>query len=118
MVGELSKYQQVKVTPSANTDLTFSHNLGVIPKLIIVDSNQTYVSTQYMKSGVFDQHQGAMSFLDVNPSATGYYYTVNLNSTGTTNANIYVSDSSVSIRRGAATRYFDTNTEYTVDIYA
>ena len=41
MVGELSKYQKLTVTPESESYLTAQHTLGVMPKIVIVtcDSN-------------------------------------------------------------------------------
>lgn len=118
MVGNLSKYEKIKVTPSSSAELTGTFHLGVIPKIVIVDSDQTYVATQFLKRGIFGVDFGAMSFINGADSEGAYGYTIKYNEIGTTNQTAYFSDTTITIRRGASTRYFDTNTEYTIEIYA
>ena len=117
VIGEFSKYQRLKVTPSENTNLTFSHNLGVVPKAIFVDSNQTYVSTTFLYAGVFSKDCGCMVNLSSNGGVVNGF-NVRIDETGSSNSYCYMSSSSVVIRRATSAKYFDTNTEYTVDIYA
>ena len=119
MIGEFSKYQKIKITPDDMRWLEVDHALGETPKLVIVSSEQTYVSSQFMLDGVFSQNCGCMRFLSGAGTTNGYYYPVEYSipaSPPTQKA--YMTDTKVLICRGASTRSFDTNTEYTVELYA
>lgn len=119
-VGDFTKHQQVKVTPSDAKQISVNHSLGVVPKIVVVTSTQTYVSSQFMFDGILMETCGGMRFMSGAGTFNGYYYPVEIDgspSSGTTQK-AYMSNSNVTIMRGASTRQFDTNTEYTVDIYA
>lgn len=117
-VGEFTKYQRTSATPTDVGNLAFSHNLGVVPKLIIVSSQQTYVSTQYMTDGVINQKVGGFRYMSGESTYGNYYYVVEIDGSGTTTQKAYISSTNVTIYKGAATRYFNKNTEYTIDLYA
>ena len=118
-VGAFSQYQRVTVTPSVTEQLEVTHTLGVIPKLVIISSEQTYVENNFIKNGVFSPGNGgcAMS-LASDAGGSPNAYNVNTETMASTNAFAYFSDEKVRIRRANSARYFNTGVSYTVDIYA
>lgn len=118
-IGEYTKHQRVVVTPSDVTYLSINHTLGVVPKLVVVTSEQTFVSTTFMVSGVWAVGCGGsgVSFASGGGFVTNAY-TVAANTTGSSNAYAYFNSDNVVIRRATSARQFDTGTSYTVDLYA
>ena len=116
MVGELSRYQKITVTPSENTQIEIIHTLGVLPKMVIVNGEPDFSgSVAYLSHGIFDQRCGNML------SGSTYVvnaYTVTTGSTSTSNSYAYMTDTTVRIRRTTSARYFDTGCTYTVELYA
>ena len=117
-VGEFTKYEQHKVTPSETSNLTVSHNLGVLPKLVMFNSTQTYGSISYINDGVLNQKCGNARTMASADTFSVNGFTVLTGTTGSSNSYAYFTNDSVVIRRATSAKYFDTNTEYTVDIYA
>ena len=116
MVGELSKYRKYTIQPGANTDITFTHNLGVVPKLVLLDGQPDLSgSITYITHGIFDQYCGGCL---VGSAGTQVGYKTDTTAIGTTNTYLYMNDTTVSIRRASSARYFDTNCTYTVELYA
>lgn len=116
-VGELSKFQRVDVIPSTNLEISITHTLGVQPKIVILSSEQTFVSNQYILGGVFDQQCGCVRCFNSEGGTTTNSFFV-LYGSGTSNSYMYVTDTNITIRRATSSRYFDTSVTYTVDIYA
>ena len=121
MLGELSKYQRVIVTPSDGTYINISHSLGKKPKIIIFDSDQTFNGTNtYVVRGTLGNGCGGALTFDATTgiaNVTNSYLEVSEDNT-VTNSRYYMTDSTVEIRRITSGRYFNTNVAYTIDIYA
>lgn len=118
-VGELTKYQRAIITPSDVAELRVSHTLGIIPKIVVFNSEQTFESALYIINGVLsDNGSGsAKSFASGGTYVTNPY-TVFIQAPSTGNSSAYFTDSEVVIRRASSAKPFDTNTAYTIDIYA
>lgn len=118
-IGEFTKFQRIKVTPSSNVELSLTHNLGVLPKVVIFTSTQEFVDTQYILSGVADQNTGGYTIYNTSGNIlSGLGMAVTLNEIGSSNSIAYYTTTNVVIRRNSASRYFNPNAEYTVDLYA
>lgn len=118
-VGELTKYQRAIVTPSDTAELRVSHTLGIVPKIVVFNSEQTFESALYIINGVLSDNGGGgvRSFISGGGVGTNPY-NVFIQAPSTGNSSAYFTDSEVVIRRASSARQFDTATTYTVELYA
>lgn len=114
VVGDFSKYQRLTITPSDGNEIASSHNLGVIPKLIIVDGNivttgdftQHFICDNDIGCGISTNNNTAIWSID----------TTQIKHTG--GLVVYMNSSEFAIRRQSSNRIYDTAGTYTVDLYA
>lgn len=123
-IGNLTRYMKVKAIPSSEQILTVSNPLNIIPKYVHVDCPKT--SAAYLNAGYIHEVFLADGFYGVYCDTNG-----SDNSPRSTRANqvftlptaqqrFYLGDQEVSIYKssGSVSGRWNTNTEYTVHIYA
>lgn len=115
MLGELSKYQQVKITATATAELSVTHTLGVVPKIVIVDSELT--ATNKIRGFVGNEFAGVARYT-TGTSGGGLFYYIVTSWESPDNARFYWDENEIHIRQASNTRNWNVNTEYTVHIYA
>lgn len=114
VVGEFSKYQRLTITPSDGNEIAASHNLGVIPKLIIVDGN-------IVTTGDFTQHFICDNDIGCGISTNNNTAIWSVDTTQIKHSGgliVYMNSSEIAIRRQSSNRLYDTSGTYTVDLYA
>ena len=120
MVGELSQYRQVKVTPYATTYLMTSNPLSIRPKIIIIscdDDSPAATTNTNLIEGIIKLYGisgGAVAYKNTSGNYTNGGYLVEDDSTSNGRCGIY--DGDIRINRVAGTTW-STSTEYTLDIY-
>lgn len=123
MIGSLSQYASAKATPSATTILSVTNPLGVMPKYVHIECDTD--SAPFTSNGYVREAALTDSF--------GYCYTTNGSSGGLTGY-VYspVSDTPTAVNTfritadvievykgtGSITSRWETNTEYTIHVYA
>ena len=123
-VGEFSKHQQVKATPSSTNVLTISHNLGEKPKLVTITCPETstpYTEEGYVRQIVTYQNVGGCWYHNSsnhNLVAAGYNRSATDSIPATTNLYYAYGTNQISVYRPGANGLWNTSTEYTIDLYA
>jgi len=115
-VGDLTEYEQIRVTPDVASDLEFSNPFGTNTKFIIitcVNAPQTGISYIAITSeaGAYQGINVASGNFTTQP-ATKSTYAPNVGN-GT-----YAIDDTTKIHQSSANLQFDTSTEYIINIYA
>ena len=122
MVGELSQYRQVKVTPDNSGYLTVSNPLSIEPKIIIIScaaDSDAATGTNKLIEGIVKLFGGIAA------GGIGYYNTsmtyvtssYKCEDNSTSNAIVGIYDGNIRINRYTAAILWSTETEYTLDIY-
>lgn len=116
MLGELSKYQKITgLTVSVSNSMTFTHTLGMIPKIIFVTADTEGSESTLIKNIMLGQTGGH----GVTGSNAVQAYAVHIDYEGTIgNGNAKMDSTEVQIRQQSAARYFDVNDTYTIELYA
>ena len=121
MIGELSKYQKITgVTTSDSAKLVISHNLGVIPKIIIVYPEDANFGDNDLAYGVFNQIVGSMKTY-TDPSVAGSnggVYKRYDEAAASAQRVFILSTTQAEIRKASSTYTISTTGKYTAEIYA
>ena len=113
VIGEFSKYQKLIITPSDGNEIASSHNLGTIPKLIIVNGNVITLG-DFVSHVICDRDIG----VGFSTGRTQSIWSVDITQIKhTSGLIIYMSDAEFVIRRQGSNRLYDTAGTYTVEIY-
>lgn len=123
MLAGLQSYASVKVTPSANTILTATNPLGVIPKYIHITcehNSAPYSENGYLIEGWLTGEYGSFFGKNGSTGANSVTHSVLVNQTPAAVQTHYISADTISIYKGNGTvsGRWHTGTEYTVHCYA
>ena len=117
--GELTKYAEVKVTPTSEGTLIAQHNLGEIPKYVEItcpDSSEAATADGNIRYGIFSQKLGLTEGLY--SGQTALMQRIYKPGTGSASEIYTFATDSVSFRYRNSAYKWNTNTEYTVKVYA
>ena len=121
MLGNLSKFQQIKIIPSTASDLVVTHSLGVVPKVIIVTSPETsepFTAEGFFRNCILSDVCGAVLYHNkANHNIVVGGLILVANASNVTNGNYYVSTNQIKIHQASGNGTWSTSTEYTFDIY-
>lgn len=127
-IGELTAYQQIKVTPilvpatEEQGRIVTNNPLGVKPKIIIVrcaDDSNAMANIGFIRSGLFDVSSGGGIVHGINKAnGNAGYNSMTDDGSGNVNMKFTANESTISLFHYNGNITWDLNTEYTVDIYA
>ena len=122
-VNGISIYQKLTAQPSSNAVLSFDHNLGVVPKRIVISPASGSSVTQ----GKFERYGLTMIADDLGVGAGIYKNSSDENtygnrsnyrsSVGTYNSVFSLSTTSVSIRQQSSSVGWDSSATYQVELW-
>ena len=125
MIGELSQYKQVKVTPDNTQYLMVANPLSIRPKIIIItcaeDSVAATTAQRYFEGilKLYGTAGGEMIFKNINNVNNSNGFFVEDQSTAAARVGIYTLDGTdyIRINRYSSATPFSTETEFTIDVY-
>ena len=121
MIGELSQYRQIKLTPDTLNYVEITNPLTIRPKIIIfscaADSDAATTQSRFFEGilKLFGTAGGQAIYLNANLVNTTAGFIITDGSTS--NGRIGYSDGVIRINRSGASIGWSTTTEYTFDIY-
>ena len=117
MVGELSKYKKIVITPTSTASIEFDNPFEIDPKIILITVDPEYTgNTKYLNGVLRWGVTGGMNYRASDSSLTGtiMYYA----NESTSNARFGYYNGQIRINRYSSSVGWSTATNYTIEIYA
>ena len=113
-VGGLTKYYTGTATAASSAEISFTHNLGSVPKYVSISINTSSQDNNIVDLFACDRLVGGSK----SGTGTKQTYDVVTGETGTLNGTAYLTDTSVVLRRATSARVISTTSSYTIEVYA
>ena len=125
-IGEYSKYQIINNVRASNTYFTFSHSLGVVPTLVLItcaSGSPARTNNGYIYDGIFGGIVGAATGINLSSGVLSFFaskFDENLTDVGggASNGSHNFRSASCTIMPYGKNLVWNTNTDYTIQLYA